>query len=182
MSISEAIFRRAATRFQGCWSPQYEQKRPASSVSPLRHSHKFSQGSHVLNPSRNLLVYTSLFVVATCVNEFATITCLDILSASGDDTSNRYTPAFRTLFGFNGWVGSGETQLEQLSPLGLAVYLVFGTGAINQPGPAANIRFSLDMAGVHLCMTLAVLHPLNPSKPASAVSFCGGFGHWVHSK
>ena len=33
---------------------------------------------------------------------------------------------------------------------GLAVYLVYGTGAVDKPGSAANIGFSLNMAGMYL--------------------------------
>ena len=57
---------------------------------------------------------------------------------------------------------------------GLAAYLVFGTGAINKPGSAANIGFSLNMAGMYL--PIAVPPRLTLSQPVLAVSFCGGFG------
>jgi len=79
------------------------------------------------------------------------------------------------LFNLNRWINIRGDAIGAALSSGLAAYLVYGTGAINKPGSASNVGFSLNMAGMYLYLSL--FHPPNSPQPVSAVSFCGGFSH-----
>lgn len=59
---------------------------------------------------------------------------------------DKLTRAARTLYNLNRWISVRIDAVGAIFSSGLAVYLVYGTGAINEPGSAANVGFSLNMA------------------------------------
>lgn len=88
---------------------------------------------------------------------------------------DRYTRASRTMYNLNRWINVRGDVFGAAFSSGLAAYLVYGTGTTDKPGSAANIGFSLNMAGMSL--HFPPFHSPNPPQLASAASFCGGFGH-----
>ena len=59
---------------------------------------------------------------------------------------DRLTRAARTLNNLNRWIAVRVDAVGAIFSSALAVYLVYGTGAANKPGSAANVGFSLNMA------------------------------------
>jgi len=66
---------------------------------------------------------------------------------------DRYTRTARTLYNLNRWINVRGDAIGAAFFSGLAGYLVYGTGAIDKPGSAPNIGFSLNMAGMYLTCT-----------------------------
>ena len=59
---------------------------------------------------------------------------------------DRVTRPSRTLFNLNRWISIRVDAVGTIFSSALAIYLVYGTGAIHKPGSAANVGFSLNMA------------------------------------
>jgi len=59
---------------------------------------------------------------------------------------DKVTRAARTFYNLNRWVSIRIDAAGTTFSTLLAIYLVYGTGAVQKPGSAANIGFSLNMA------------------------------------
>ena len=59
---------------------------------------------------------------------------------------DKVTRPSRTFYNLNRWISIRVDAVGTTFSTALAIYLVYGTGAIHKPGSAANIGFSLNMA------------------------------------
>ena len=74
---------------------------------------------------------------------------------------DKVTRASRTFYNLNRWISIRIDAVGTIFSSVLAIYLVYGTGAIHKPGSAANIGFSLNMAVVFSTMILWWVRYLN---------------------
>jgi hypothetical protein len=59
---------------------------------------------------------------------------------------DKVTRPSRTFYNLNRWISIRVDAVGTIFSSALAIYLVYGTGAVYKPGSAANIGFSLNMA------------------------------------
>ena len=74
---------------------------------------------------------------------------------------DKVTRASRTFFNLNRWISIRIDAAGTTFSTVLAIYLVYGTGAVQKPGSAANIGFSLNMAVAFSTMILWWVKCLN---------------------
>ena len=59
---------------------------------------------------------------------------------------DKVTRPTRVFWNLNRWIGIRVDAVGTIFSSALAIYLVYGTGAIHKPGSAADVGFSLNMA------------------------------------